>query len=75
MGIRFPGESAEYRAAWDRLLQQEIELRLAMEDVAVARRRLPAGGVVPEDYVFRGRGADGAPADVGRRSTAARLSG
>jgi predicted dithiol-disulfide oxidoreductase (DUF899 family) len=64
MGIRFSGESAEYRAARDRLLQQEIELRRAMEDVAVARRRLPAGGVVPEDYVFRGPGADGAPTDV-----------
>jgi predicted dithiol-disulfide oxidoreductase (DUF899 family) len=64
MGIRFPGESAEYRAARDRLLQQEIELRRAMEDVAAARRRLPAGGVVPQDYVFRGQGPDGAPADV-----------
>jgi len=64
MGISFPGESAEYRAARDRLLQQEIELRRAMEDVAAARRRLPAGGVVSEDYVFRGRGADGAPTDM-----------
>jgi predicted dithiol-disulfide oxidoreductase (DUF899 family) len=52
MGITFPGESAEYRAARDRLLEQEIELRRAMEDVAVARRALPPGGVVPEDYVF-----------------------
>ena len=52
MGITFPGESAGYRAARDRLLEQEIELRRAMEDVAVARRALPPGGVVPEDYVF-----------------------
>jgi predicted dithiol-disulfide oxidoreductase (DUF899 family) len=52
MGITFPGESAEYREARDRLLEQEIELRRAMEDVAVARRALPPGGVVPEDYVF-----------------------
>ncbi|WP_448611886.1 DUF899 family protein [Geodermatophilus sp. URMC 60] len=64
MGLRFPGESAEYRAARDRLLQQEIDLRRTMEDVAAARRRLPPGGPVPQDYVFRGLGADGAPADV-----------
>jgi predicted dithiol-disulfide oxidoreductase (DUF899 family) len=64
MGITFPGESAEYRAARERLLEQEIELRRAMEEVAAARRRLPPGGIVPEDYVFRGKGADGAPADV-----------
>src|SRR5213080_1398543 len=64
MGIAFPGESSEYRAARDRLLEQEIELRRAMESVAAARRELPPGGVVPEDYVFQGAGADGAPADV-----------
>jgi hypothetical protein len=64
MGIRFPGESPEYRTARDRLLQQEIELRRAMEDVAAARRRMPPGGPVPQDYVFHGRGADGAPAPV-----------
>ncbi|MDQ3962910.1 MAG: DUF899 family protein [Actinomycetota bacterium] len=64
MTVRFPGESAEYRAARDRLLNQEIELRRAMEAVAAARRQLPPGGVVPEDYVFRGRGADGTPTDV-----------
>jgi predicted dithiol-disulfide oxidoreductase (DUF899 family) len=39
----FPGESAEYRAARERLLVREIELRRAMEDVAVARRALPPG--------------------------------
>jgi predicted dithiol-disulfide oxidoreductase (DUF899 family) len=59
-----PGESAEYRAARDRLLEQEIELRRATEAVAAARRELPPGGVVPEDYVFQGRGADGTPTDV-----------
>jgi predicted dithiol-disulfide oxidoreductase (DUF899 family) len=64
MSISFPGESAEYRAARDRLLVQEIELRRATEAVAAARRSLPPGGAVPENYVFRGRGADGAPADV-----------
>jgi predicted dithiol-disulfide oxidoreductase (DUF899 family) len=61
MDIRFPGESAEYRAARDQLLQQEIELRRAMEAVAEARRKLPPGGIVPEDYVFEGAGADGRP--------------
>jgi predicted dithiol-disulfide oxidoreductase (DUF899 family) len=64
MGARFPGESPEYRAARDRLLEQEVELRRATEGLAAARRELPPGGVVPEDYVFQGRGADGAPTDV-----------
>src|SRR5262245_58628669 len=64
MRIMFLGESAEYRAARNQLLEQEIGLRRAMEAVAAARRRLPPGGVVPEDYVFHGQGADGAPAEV-----------
>jgi predicted dithiol-disulfide oxidoreductase (DUF899 family) len=54
----------EYRAARDRLLEQEVRLRQEMEAVAQARRGLPPGGVVPEDYVFRGIGADGASTDV-----------
>ena len=64
MSITFPGESAEYRAARDRLLEQEIELRRATEAVAAARRELPPGGVVAEDYVFQTRGEDGKPTDV-----------
>jgi predicted dithiol-disulfide oxidoreductase (DUF899 family) len=64
MGIAFPGESGEYRAARDRLLVREIELRRLTEEVAAARRALPAGGEVPEDYVFAGTAADGSPADV-----------
>ena len=64
MCIAFPGESPEYRAARDRLLEQEIELRRSTEEVAAARRQLPLGGVVPEDYVFQGPGADGTPIDV-----------
>jgi predicted dithiol-disulfide oxidoreductase (DUF899 family) len=64
MSINFPGESAEYRAARDRLLAEEIELRRTMEAVAAARRGLPPGGVVPEDYVFQGEGPDGEPEDV-----------
>jgi predicted dithiol-disulfide oxidoreductase (DUF899 family) len=64
MSIAFPGESAEYRAARERLLAQEIELRRATEAVAAARRALPPGGVIPQDYVFQGRGAEGGPAAV-----------
>jgi len=55
MAIAFPGESAEYRAARTRLLEQEIELRRAMEAVAAARRGLPPGGIVPRDYIFQTR--------------------
>jgi predicted dithiol-disulfide oxidoreductase (DUF899 family) len=58
MDVTFPGESAEYRAARERLLEREIELRREMEAVAAARRELPPGGVVPEDYVFVGAGGD-----------------
>jgi predicted dithiol-disulfide oxidoreductase (DUF899 family) len=64
MSMTFPGESAEYRAARDRLLAQEVELRRATEAVAAARRELPPGGGIPVDYVFQGAGADGAPTDV-----------
>jgi predicted dithiol-disulfide oxidoreductase (DUF899 family) len=64
VGIAFPGESPEYRAARERLLEQEIELRRQTEAVAAARRELPPGGVVPEDYAFQGAGADGTPTGV-----------
>jgi predicted dithiol-disulfide oxidoreductase (DUF899 family) len=64
MTITFPGESTEYRAARDRLLEREIELRRAIESVAAARRELPPGGIVPEDYLFQGQGANGSPTDV-----------
>ncbi len=64
MSISFPGESPEYRAARDRLLKQEVELRRATEAVAAIRRALPPGGVVPQDYVFQKAGPDGTPTDV-----------
>jgi predicted dithiol-disulfide oxidoreductase (DUF899 family) len=64
MNCSFPGESPEYRTARDRLLEQEIELRRAMEAVAAARRELPPGGLIPEDYVFQAQGTGGAPMDV-----------
>ena len=62
--MTFPGESPEYRAARERLLEQEVELRRATERVAAARRALPPGGLVPEDYVFQGADPDGTPTDV-----------
>jgi predicted dithiol-disulfide oxidoreductase (DUF899 family) len=64
MSVAFPGESAEYRAARDRLLEQEAELRRLTEAVAAARRELPPGGAVPVDYVFQEAVADGTPTDV-----------
>ena len=64
MDVTYPGESAEYRAARDRLLEREIELRRQMEAVAAERRALPPGGEVPEDYVFQGQGPGGEPTDV-----------
>jgi predicted dithiol-disulfide oxidoreductase (DUF899 family) len=62
--VKYPGESAEYRAARNDLLTKEIELRRQMEAVASARRELPPGGEVPEDYLFRVEGSDGKQADV-----------
>jgi predicted dithiol-disulfide oxidoreductase (DUF899 family) len=64
MAIAFPGESTEYRAARNRLLEQEIELRRAMEAVAAARRRLPPGGIVPQDYIFQAQGPGSGLAEV-----------
>jgi predicted dithiol-disulfide oxidoreductase (DUF899 family) len=62
--VSFPNESREYRAARDLLLQQEVEVRRAMESLAAARRALPPGGVPPQDYVFDGLGSDGKPVKV-----------
>jgi predicted dithiol-disulfide oxidoreductase (DUF899 family) len=56
--MNFPNESKQYRAARDKLLQAEIDLRRQLETVAAQRRTLPPGGEVAEDYVFEGeRGA------------------
>ena len=41
MSVTFPGDSPEYRAARDRLLAKEIELRRVTEAPAVTRRELP----------------------------------
>lgn len=47
----FPGESADYRAARERLLAEEIELRRHIARVAEMRRALPPGGAA-KDYRF-----------------------
>ena len=64
MGIAFPGESEEYRAARNRLLEQEIALRRQTEAVAAARRALPPGGEIPQDYTFEEQGSDGESVEV-----------
>jgi len=50
--IRFPNEPANYRSARSKLLKAELGLREQVEKVAAMRRKLPAGGEVPRDYVF-----------------------
>jgi predicted dithiol-disulfide oxidoreductase (DUF899 family) len=62
--MSFPGESAEYRSARDRLLEGEADLRRVTEAVAAARRELPPGGPVPQDYVFQEAGPAGSAAEV-----------
>ena len=64
MGVTFPSESAEYRAARNKLLQREVALRREMERVAAEIRALPPGGTVPDDYEFDHIDAKGAPAKV-----------
>ena len=56
MSERFPGESAEYRRARNRLLQAEVKLRRQIEAVAAQRRELPLGGSVRTDYEFEAAG-------------------
>jgi len=56
MSERFPGESAEYRRARNRLLQAEVRLRRKIEAVAAQRRALPLGGTVRTDYEFEAAG-------------------
>jgi len=64
MKLNFPGETAEYRAARDELLNQEIALRRETEALAAARRALPPGGLIPQDYAFDAIGSDGKPCKV-----------
>jgi predicted dithiol-disulfide oxidoreductase (DUF899 family) len=62
--LRYPNESAEYRAARNALLNDEIALRAQIEAVAAKRRALPPGGKVPEDYVFERIGTNATPERV-----------
>lgn len=48
----YPDETPEYREARNYLKQLETAARRANEELAAARRRLPPGGRVPQDYVF-----------------------
>jgi predicted dithiol-disulfide oxidoreductase (DUF899 family) len=57
--VRFPGESAKYRAARNAVLKDEVALRAHIESVASKRRKLPLGGEIPEDYSFEEHTADG----------------
>jgi predicted dithiol-disulfide oxidoreductase (DUF899 family) len=52
--VNFPNESRAYRTARDKLLLAEKALRRKTAAVAELRRGLPAGGAVPEDYIFEG---------------------
>jgi predicted dithiol-disulfide oxidoreductase (DUF899 family) len=49
---QYPNESAEYRAARNELLVEEIELRRHVERVASQRRALPVGGEIPQDFLL-----------------------
>ncbi|MES0036058.1 DUF899 family protein [Mesorhizobium sp. M0046] len=64
MGVTFKGESADYRAARDRLLQSEIALRRQMKAVATERRAQPPGPLVEMDCQFERIGAGGKPQKV-----------
>ncbi len=62
--VRFPNESADYRAARTALLAEEIELRRHLERVAAMRRALPPGGEVRGDYRFEGEQGPASFADL-----------
>src|SRR5687768_9071750 len=64
MGITFPNETPEYRAARAALLEREVALRREMEAVAAQLRALPPGGEVLEDYLFDCVGEEGSPSTV-----------
>jgi len=66
--VRFPGESDAYRAARDRLLHAEIELRRQTEATAALRRALPLGGPIPVDYNFDDEGDTPLDTDIERQT-------
>jgi len=51
--LRYPNESKEYREARDALLEDEQKLVDMVKSVAEKRRKLPRGGLLKEDYVFK----------------------
>lgn len=53
----FPGESAEYRAARQALLVNEIEFRRHMTRLVEQRRALPPGPVIEKNYRFKDENA------------------
>jgi predicted dithiol-disulfide oxidoreductase (DUF899 family) len=62
--IRQLGESEEYRAARQRLLVREYELRRHIESIAAERRALPPGAVVTKNYRFEGEDGEVSLADL-----------
>ena len=66
MSVTFPNETPDYRGARTALLEREVALRREMEAVAAELRALPAGGEVPEEYLFDCIGADDAPSRAPR---------
>ena len=62
--MNFPNETSDYRAARDRLLQSELDLRRQIESVAAQRRELPPGGAVTTDYRFEGENGPARFADL-----------
>ncbi len=62
--VRYPGETPRYRAARDRLLDAERELRRHLEHVAGLRRKLPLAAPLAEDYAFETDGPDGSARSV-----------
>jgi predicted dithiol-disulfide oxidoreductase (DUF899 family) len=73
--ISFPNETTSYRKARNDLLTAEIELRRAVERIAAQRRKLPTGGLVPEDYIFEEGGASPADARMVRQVRLSELFG
>ena len=59
--LAYPNESEQYRNARNALLEEEIAVRKHIEAVAAERRALPAGGKVPEDYLFERIGDNDMP--------------
>ena len=62
--VHHPGESTDYRAARQRLLAREYELRRLTESVATERRALPPGAALTRAYRFVGEEGEATLADL-----------